>query len=89
MDEALWRRLCDRRWREIRESSGGEARVLPQFVWKFVLTYFVYQNHKKLRKSWREVFAYRMKVDDNWNRGKVSRVFTLRGHESQVSRLLL
>lgn len=65
LDESLWKRLCDRRWREIRER--GEERM-----------------RKRARKSWRDIYKYRVRVDDNWESGKYARVLTLNGHESQV-----
>lgn len=39
---------------------------------------------KRLRRSWRDVFEHRVRVDENWRTGKYSRVLTLQGHESQV-----
>jgi len=67
LDESLWKKLCDRRWREIREHKFGKGRMGKHF-----------------RRSWRDVFEHRLRVDENWRSGKYSRVLTLQGHESQV-----
>eukprot|EP01087_Luapelamoeba_hula_P018043 TRINITY_DN5753_c4_g1_i3.p1 TRINITY_DN5753_c4_g1~~TRINITY_DN5753_c4_g1_i3.p1 ORF type:complete len:514 (+),score=83.01 TRINITY_DN5753_c4_g1_i3:250-1791(+) len=68
LDESLWKSLCDRRWRE--------RRIAP--------VPYAERKTKQARRSWRDIYSYRMHVDDNWNKGRCSRVITLAGHESQV-----
>ncbi|KAL6053480.1 Mitochondrial division protein 1 [Balamuthia mandrillaris] len=74
LDEALWRRLCDRRWKELRE--GRRLKFSKHKRQKMVPL--------KRSESWKDVFAHRTRVDKNWSTGNYSRVVTLRGHEGQV-----
>jgi hypothetical protein len=42
------------------------------------------QAKKRHKRSWKDVFEYRKRLDDDWRTGAYSRVVTLVGHESQV-----
>jgi len=83
-DETLWKRLCDKRWRHrgtihtgIREPSftlRGSNERHPQDE----------RARKRCKRSWKDVFMSRTRVDDNWRVGDYSRILTLTGHDSQV-----
>jgi hypothetical protein len=47
-------------------------------------TYTTWQAKKRYKRSWKDVFEYRKRLDDDWRTGAYSRVVTLVGHESQV-----
>ena len=122
-DEALWKGLCDKRWRarnaarleressslslasphspadDYDECSEDNGRVRPPNPY---LTHRMHsfrlcavlrliqigithlQAKKRHKRSWKDVFEYRKRLDDDWRTGAYSRVVTLVGHESQV-----
>eukprot|EP01088_Endostelium_zonatum_P001515 TRINITY_DN11823_c0_g1_i1.p1 TRINITY_DN11823_c0_g1~~TRINITY_DN11823_c0_g1_i1.p1 ORF type:complete len:603 (+),score=78.03 TRINITY_DN11823_c0_g1_i1:111-1919(+) len=71
-DEGLWRHLCDNRWKGLRTNSQA------------IICQRRRVSRKRIKQSWKEVFKYRKSVDENWRKGRYSRVLTLTGHESQV-----
>jgi WD40 repeat protein len=90
-DEALWKGLCDKRWRArnaalLEKESSSLSLASPHSAADDYDECSEDNGRAKKRhkRSWKDVFEYRKRLDDDWRTGAYSRVVTLVGHESQV-----
>jgi WD40 repeat protein len=89
-DEALWKGLCDKRWRARSAGLEKESTSLNLASPRSAADDYDECSEdngrakKRYKRSWKDVFEYRKRLDDDWRTGAYSRVVTLVGHESQV-----